>query len=610
MIDKTVSELIFEMEQNDENGMTTSSKYVESSMREDINKTDAYINSKHISGDTDYMGRDKPFFNISMSARNVWYRATDLDTKDIKVMATKSKDVVKAFLATIKLQEWMKKSNFAQWLNDWGLSLSTHGSSVSKFVEKDGELSAQVVDWNHFLCDPIDFENNPKVEKLYLTPAQLKKNKNYNQDLVKELLDSQTTRETVGGKTKDNRDDYILIYELHGELSLATLKDSQGKKYTEKDEEIYIQQMHVISKQGTVDSKNTKGEAYTLFSGKEAQDPYEITHLIKKDGQTYSGGAVKNLFEAQWMVNHSEKQIKDQLDLASKIIYQTSDGAFVDQNVMTNIENGDILKHNQGEPLTRLAGNPDISAMQSSKGEWQNIAMQINGINEAMVSAPKSGTAWRQTQAVLQEAHSLFELMAENKGIAVKEILRKFVIPHFKKKLNNKDEVSMILEEYQIKQIDQMYIPNEITRRINQKKKEIILSGEIYDPTQEEGLIAKTEEEITKNLTGNQRFIKPSEVDSVTWKEVLKDIEWDLDIDVTGEQKDVQGALATLTTVLQTIAGNPMMLQDPNAKMIFGKIIGLAGGISPLELQTTQAEPVPQQPAEMVGGQAPMQPIQ
>jgi len=588
--DKSIADVVREMLDQDENGETTYSEYVTGSMREDIDKSEAYINSKHISGDTDYMGRDKPFFNIVMAARNVWYRATDIDRKDIKVRATKETDELKAFLATLKLQEWMKKADFGQFLNDWGLNLATHGSTIAKFIEKDGELSAQVMNWNNFICDAVEFEGNPKIEKLWFTPAQLRKQKGYDKELVKVLLETTTTRKTSDGQTKDNKDDFILVYEVHGEFPQSYLT---GK---ETDEDTYTQQMHVISlTENKEDSTGNEFESYTLYQGKEAIDPYMITHLIKKEGQTYSGGAVKNLFEAQWMVNHSEKQIKDQLDLASKIIFQTSDGAFVDQNVFTNIENGDILKHNKEEPLTRLAGTPDITAMQTFKADWQNIAGQINSVSEAMLGeTPKSGTAWRQTQAVLQESHSLFELMTENKGLAIIRMLRDYVIPYFKKKLDNSDEISMILEDYQIKEIDNRYVTSEVTRMMNQKKINIILSGKIYDPTQEEGLIAQTEEEVKSSLTGNQRFIKPSSIDGTTWKKVLKDLEWDLDIDVTGEQKDLQGAMATLTTVFQTMASNPAILQDPNVRLVFNKIIGLAGGISPMEIQATQAQPQPQ----------------
>ena len=172
------------------------------------------------------------------------------------------------------------------------------------------------------------------------------------------------------------------------------------------DKDEYVQQMHVVSLQERKD-KGDEYEAYCLYSGKESRDPYLLTHLIKKDGQTYSGGAVKNLFEAQWMANHSVKQIKDQLDLASKIVFQTSDGNFVGQNALTNIETGDILTHKINEPLTQLNNKADISAIMSFKADWQAVGSQINGISEAMQgqNAP-SGTAWRQVQALLQESHS------------------------------------------------------------------------------------------------------------------------------------------------------------------------------------------------------------
>lgn len=412
---KSISQLVREMEDLDTNGVTTSSKYVTQSMREDINTTEAYLNSKHISGDTDYLGREKPFFNIVVGARNIWFRATDIDCKNIKLRATKDEEMIEAFVATIKFQEWIKKQSFGQFLNDLGLSLASHGSTVSKFIERENELIAQVMDWNNIIVDPIDFENNVKIEKLWFTPSQLLKQKGYDKKKVKELLEQTETRETITGEQKDNKSGYIPVYEVHGELPLSLLTNN------EKDDETFVQQIHVVSFLAKKDNKDEYDE-YTLYSGREKQDPYFITHLIKKDGQTYAGGAVKNLFEAQWMVNHSQKQIKDQLDLTSKIIFQTSDGAFVGQNMLSSIENGDILKHEINQPLTRLADNADITALQAYKADWQNVANQINGISESMQgeSAP-SGTAWRLVQAQLQESHSLFELMTENKGLAITE---------------------------------------------------------------------------------------------------------------------------------------------------------------------------------------------
>ena len=62
---------------------TLMSKYVRTDLYEDINTIYAYLESKHISGEFDSMGREKPFFNIVLASRNIWFRATDLDRKNI-----------------------------------------------------------------------------------------------------------------------------------------------------------------------------------------------------------------------------------------------------------------------------------------------------------------------------------------------------------------------------------------------------------------------------------------------------------------------------------------------------------------------------------------------
>ncbi len=593
MQQKTLFEVVRKMEQDEVIGETQISKYVSFNLRETIEKIEAYLNSKHISGETDSQGREKPFFNIVTAAVNIWYRATDIDTKNITVKAGKRKDIVGALLGTILLQEWMKKNNFGKFLNDWGRTLARYGSAISKFVEKKGELTSEVIPWNRIICDAVDFENNIKIEKLWMTPAQLQRKEGYDQELVKKLIDSIEPRQTMDGQKKDNKADYIPVYEVHGEMPLAYLT---GKV---DDYDTFVQQIHVITflekKDKPRSSELAEFDDYTLYAGKEARDPYKITHLIKEDGRTLAIGAVENLFQAQWMVNHAQKSIKDQLDLASKLIFQTSDGNFIGQNTLTDIENGQVVVHAQNQPLTALNNKADITSTQSFGNQWQMLGNQINGISEAMMGQnPPSGSAWRQTQALLQESHSLFELMTENKGLDIKEIITDFIIPNLKKKLDTTEEISGILESHQIKQIDSMYVPNEIIRRVNDIKINTILSGQIYDPANEQADMAIAGDIINKNLStmGNQRFIKPSDISTKTWKEVLEDLEWDLEIDVTGEALDSQAAMATYNTVLQFLLGLQGRTMTQEERLVFDKLLSRSGDISPLEIkQTAQAQP-------------------
>ena len=578
-----VAELVRKAESDYTSGATTISKYVEFSQYENIEKIDAYLNSKHTSGDKDALDRDKPFFNIVTAARNIWYRATDIDRKNIKIKADRRDQKIAAFAASLHLQEWMRRTGFGTFLNDWGRSLATYGSSVLKFVEKGGKLIPAVVPWNRMITDTVDFENNPKIEILWMTASQLMKNKSYDQEMVDQLLDARESRELTDGTTKDNKSEYIKLYEVHGELPLSFLT---GKK---KDADEYVQQMHVIS----FVAKKNKGEFddFSLFKGREAQDPYMLTHLIKEDGRAQAIGAVEHLFEAQWMTNHSMKAIKDQLDLASKLIFQTSDGNFIGQNVLASIESGDILIHGVNAPLTLLNNKADIVALQSYASQWQVLGKEINGISDAMQGDVKAGAAWRQTQAILQESHSLFELMTENKGLHVEEMMRKFVIPHLKKQLDTPDELAATLDSAGITEFDSMYVPNEAIRRDNQQVKQTILSGEVAQNIPQEEL----QQGIKKELSswGMQRFIKPSDLDGKTWKESLKDLEWQVECDITGEETDKEAVLTTLTTVLQTVATNPMVLTDPNMKLLFNTILEKTDAISPLQLSQIPPQQMP-----------------
>jgi len=180
-------------------------------MFEIINDIDAYINSKHLSGEKDSIGREKPFSNIVNSARNIWFRATDIDRKDIRLTSSQSNMHIPIIVSNVLLKKWMKKNRFGVVLNDWGKDLATYGSSVLKFVEKGDELLVSVVPWNRLIPDPIDFENNVKIEVLELTPSQLRKNKAYDQNMVEALIYNLGNRKMLDGQDKDNKAGYIKV---------------------------------------------------------------------------------------------------------------------------------------------------------------------------------------------------------------------------------------------------------------------------------------------------------------------------------------------------------------------------------------------------------------
>ena len=491
----------------------------------------------------------------------------------------------------------MRQSNFGVFLNNFGITLARYGSAVSKWVETDDELVAEVVPWNRLIVDTVDMNSAPVIEKLYLTPAQLVKRKGYDQEVVKELLETKKSRETTSKDKKDNQSDFIEIYEVHGELPLSYLTDK------EEDQDTYVQQMHVLSFQAKKQGRKTEYDDFCLYKGKEKKNPYHLSHLIPEDGRTMSVGAVEGLFDSQWMVNHTAKAIKDQLDLASKLIFQTSDGSFVGQNAINAIETGDILVHAENKPLTQLANSShDITSLQNFAIQWKSLGNEINGVSESMLgNNPPSGTAWRQTEALLQESHSLFEIMTENKGLAIEEMIREYVLPYLRKKMDTKDEIVLTLSDMDITNIESRYVKNQAIKLNNKLIKDAVLSGQIAEQPD----LAQLENDIKGGLQeqGNFRFFKPSDLNDKTWKEVLKDIEGDVEVVITNEQTDKQAMLTTLNTMLATLArlgGRPLSKDE---KLVFNKILTEVGGISPLQLSQSEQPATGSQEPTPRGGQ-------
>ncbi len=578
----SICETVREAETNYLSGSVSVGEYVEWDMHETIEIIDAYLNSKHISGANDSLGREKPFFNIVTAAVNIWYRATDLDRKNIRVLPDNHKNTALAFIATVLLQEWMKKSRFAVFLNDWGRSLARYGSAVCKFVEKDGELVASVVPWNRMIVDPIDFDALPRIEKLYKTPAQLRRMGSYDPDTVEALINAQQSRETADGQKQDNQAKFIELYEVHGELPLALLADDI-EQAPDADWTTYRQQMHVVS---FVEGRSGEYEDFTLYRGKERKDPYMLTHLIKEDGRTLSIGAVEHLFDSQWMVNHTAKNMKDTLDMASKLIFQTADKNYVGRNVLTAIETGDIFIHEANAPLTRVANDkPDITAFQAFGQQWQNLASEITSTPDAIKgNTLPSGTPYSLGAFLGAQANSLFEMMTENKGLHIEDMMREFIIPHLKTKMDSKEEIVAVLDDNSIAEIDAMYVPREAIRRYNDTFKQDLIEGRVPSPFQQD----IEEAGVRKDMAplGNKRILRPDEIGESTWNASLQNFEMTAVVEVTNENTDKQAVLSTLTALLQTIAQNPLVLQDPNAKMLFSAILTETGRISPLQLST------------------------
>jgi len=295
------------------------------------------------------------------------------------------------------------------------------------------------------------------------------------------------------------------------------------------------------------------------------------------------------------------------------MVFQSSDPAYQGKNT-GDLDNGSILYHEPNQPLTQLANNShDIAPMQNSKVDWQNQASEVSSTPDSLRGVtPPSGTALGTVQITTQQGLSLFELMTENKGLALEEIWREFVIPNIKKQLDTKEEIVATLDNMSIKQIDSLYIPNEARRRFNEMAVEKVIKAlETDDMSQVPAPYDAQagEKAVTDDMSslGNTRYFKPDEIGEKTWKEIFKDFEWDVEIEVTNEQSDKQALLANLNFTLGTLAS----LGDvENARLVLSKVLEETDIFSPMELASVSQAPNPAQQQQALPPEAPVSPQQ
>ena len=325
-------------------------------------------------------------------------------------------------------------------------------------------------------------------------------------------------------------------------MPLSLISEKEG------DDEEFVQQMHVISFVGGKKKGDSEYEDFTLYKGREESDPYMLTHLLKEDGRTMAIGPVEYLFDSQWMQNHSAKTIKDHLDIASLLLFQTSDPQYLGRNLMEQLQNGDVMIHAANAPLTKLDNSShDIVSNQNYAVQWRELGRELTGITDAMLGVqPKAGTAWRLQETMLNESYSLFELFTENKGLSIEQMLRDRILPYLFSKYDTNEEISALMEKNDMEKIDKLFIKNEAKRRVNDKifdALERMAQGEDIPPirpVEQQALMDREEQDLQGQLQelGNQRFRKP---DEVSWKKQFEDVEWDIEIEVTGEMHNGSG---------------------------------------------------------------------
>jgi len=363
---------------------------------------------------------------------------------------------------------------------------------------------------------------------------------------------------------KDNKNTRI-IYEMHAE--------------TEMEDGSYEQTVSFLSKDGDL-----------FFQEKEDKPEYKKVDLFVIEGRALGLGIIEMLFDLQVRRNEMGNQKADSMRVTSKTIFQTRDGN-IDGNMLTDLLNGDIIVADQ--PITQIdTTERNLGAYAQEEANIKQDTRDLTYAQEIITgeSLP-SRTPFRLGVLQLQQASKIFEFIKENISMFLEEVFIEWIIPDFENDID-KDMIFEVHDSKTLKTIVEM----DVNRRLNEAIKKIVLSTGMF-PTQQE--IDITKQALMADAD------KPQFVDII--KGYFKNFSKTLYIDMTGEQHNTAQEVETMTNMIQLMAQNPNIMQDPQLKD-FLMAIASRTGIDPSILPSAQGnavQPALNQTAPM-GGQVPL----
>jgi len=391
-------------------------------------------------GKIDSLGNYKYWYDIISPRVDSEVKNIDFDTKDITIYSPRPIDELPCIISNLKLKEYLRETGQAEEIN----SAIEEGSGWGNVVWKKIKGGYERVDLSNFYVinqTAETLDDTPVIERHQMTSSELRAKADVweNVDEALKECNTKTYKTDIGTTETETTVPYYEIYERNGEISVADLKESKGKKPTKGDEDKYI-----LAK---VIGAGTKGNAagvdikYILYAeeltGKKMSDIYKEFHRSRYKKRWWREGIYELLFDLQVRANQIGNQIAQGLELASKTILKSGDPLIL-QNVITDLQNGDIIK---SEDLSQVVLRMD--AFDQLIADWNRILELANDLTNSREIVqgvtPASGTPLGTSQLLNQNAGKLFDFIREKFAIPFSEIFEKFVIPELIKDLKGQE---------------------------------------------------------------------------------------------------------------------------------------------------------------------------
>ena len=509
----------------------------------------AFYDGVFLKGEKDNLGITKNFYNIIKSCCDVASKFIDLDTKDILFLSANGLQNRKIWLMQKDFNLWVKNSDFAQLLNE----MRDHyprGHIVLKKT-KTGK-------WNRVPI--VNMRTHPAITKLDNSPF-----------VYEVLMMNKKDIEAMNWNGKEDMELLFLnekILKINNNYLIYECYEKDGEKWKREFRGIKLEQVSGKDEipENRILKNSTEELPYLVLHKDEMKElPYRELKWESKDGRWLGYGYPEYLIPNQIRRNEIKHLEKITMYLKALQVYLSNDDNIGD-NVITDIQVGQILK-TTGRLEQVKRDNVDISAYETDKRDWDmNTTRKTFDTDIARGDTLPSNTPLGLGQLQAQMTASYFDGKREDFGLFIKKLLYEDIIPSFKKDKKKRHNLMISHNEEDF-----------------DKFVDIVADGIINKEIKKSGKIPNLLEIETRKEVIRETFMKRGSVVFDVSDDFYDDVKVNVDIIITGESVNIQNRFNALMQAMQTLGGNPMILEDERTKRLFYKMLEMQG-ISSLEL--------------------------
>jgi len=579
-----------------------------------LKKAHLYYTGNYEKGNYEEIGgilRKKVFHQMSTWRCEVATKMIDMDIKDFVLVSNDNETDWNVYILEKELKVWLKKNEMGQILNEISRLLPIYGSVVLQKTKK----GAEVVDLRYFYIDQAckTLEDASYINKrLLLNHRDLRKMAKNGWENVDEAIDKFSGKYKqgydLGGinsstnsslywegsnvtKTQASSIPLVEVWERYGDVPLSWFTDK------ESDDNEYVLAKYCVAGVDQV-SISEKGvilaeEGLVLYKEQIDEIPFKEVHYNKIEGRWLGLGIVEALFENQRRINEVKNQEARANELASIQLFQTLDDTIA-SNITTDLQNGDILRvKSLIQPIATESRN--MSALTTTANEIEEHSNSLTFSRDVVSgeNAPSSATLGA-VQIQTQQTTAVFDYKKENIGLFLGEFIKDLVFPQIEKELNREHVFRLTGSFEELQKLRNNYA----TRYANKRIIEAVLQGADVTPELQAGF---------KEIALKDIQTMGDKIWTEVQKDFFRDLDYEVDVVSTGENKNIYAQINNGNAILQALAADPTILQDPAKKQVLFKVMSAMGWhVSELE-QLDAQPPMPMQPEEMMQEQT-MQP--